>query len=111
MRKIQRHTQAKMFAHVEACMKRNQPQKRYCKQHGIAYSTFQLYWAKKYRKGKTDSAGTEGAPGFIPIKVQSDPETDQVHIPGQLHFLFPNGIRVMCSENVHPEVLKTLLNP
>jgi len=50
-------------------------------------------------------------PGFIPIKVQPAPETEKVHIPGQLHFLFPNGIRVICPESVHPEVLKTLLNP
>jgi hypothetical protein len=67
------------------------------------------YWAKKYSKGKTDITDPEGAPGFIPIKVQLNPETNQIHIPGQLHF-FSNGIRVMCSESVHSEVLKILLN-
>ena len=48
--------------------------------------------------------------GFIPVQVQPDLEPDQVHAPGQLHFLFPNGIQVMCPESVSPEVLKTLLN-
>jgi len=108
MRKIQRHTPEEMFAHIEACREHPQSQKRYCKQHGIAHSTFQ-YWAKKYRKLKTEAANM--TPGFIPIKVQPAPETEKVHIPGQLHFLFPNGIRVICPESVHPEVLKTLLNP
>jgi hypothetical protein len=106
MKKIKRHSQAEMFAHVEACSKNNQPQKLYCEQQGLAYSTFQ-YWAKKYREVTTEDESPEGAPGFIPLKVQLDP----VHIPGQLHFLFPNGIRVMCSESIHPEVLKALLNP
>ncbi|MBW6481181.1 MAG: hypothetical protein K0B37_17265 [Bacteroidales bacterium] len=110
MRKTQRHTQAEMFAHVEACMKKNHPQKIYCTQQGVAYSTFQ-YWAKKYREEFSEKDDQDFTPGFIPIKVESDPETSQVRIPGQLHFLFPNGIQVMCPESVHPEVLKTLLNP
>ena len=38
-------------------------------------------------------------------------QMDQVGIPHQLHFLFPNGIQVMCPESVQPEVLRTLLNP
>jgi len=109
MRKTQRHTQAEMFAHVEACMKKNQPQKIYCTHQGLAYSTFQ-YWAKKYREDFSKPEAQEFPPGFIPVKVEPDSETNQVRIPGQLHFLFPNGIQVMCPESVHPEVLKTLLN-
>jgi len=110
MIKTQRHTQAEMFAQVEAWRKSNLPQKIYCTQQGLAYSTFQ-YWAKKYREEFSDQGAQEFTPGFIPVKVEPDPETNQVRIPGQLHFLFPNGIQVMCPESVHPEVLKTLLNP
>ncbi|MBN2697455.1 MAG: hypothetical protein JXR52_01410 [Bacteroidales bacterium] len=110
MRKTQRHTQAEMFAHVEACRDSNQPQKIYCKQYSIAYSTFQ-YWAKKYREASSEHEATEFTPGFIPVKVEPDPEMNQVTIANQLHFLFPNGIQVMCPESVHPDVLKTLLNP
>lgn len=110
MQKIQQHTQSRMFAHVASCMKRKLPQKRYCKQYGIAYSTFQ-YWAKKYKEVKAEDESSKGAPGFIPLKVQQNPQIDELHIPGQLHFLFPNGIRVMCSESINREVLKTLLNP
>ena len=110
MRKYKKHTQAEMFAHVEGCRKSNQPQKIYCKQQGLAYSTFQ-HWAKKYRKQFSEDEGTASAPGFIPVKVQPDPETNQVTLPSQLHFLFPNGIQVMCPASVHPEVLRTLLNP
>ena len=110
MRKIQRHTQAEMFAHVEACRKSNQPQKVYCQQKGLAYSTFQ-YWAKKYREELSEQDAQKSTPGFIPLKVEPDPETDQLHIPGQLHFLFPNGVQVMCPDTVHTEVLRVLLNP
>jgi hypothetical protein len=110
MRKIRRHIQTKMYAHVKACNKSNQPQKVYCKQHGIAYSTFQ-YWAKKYRKSNAEDELAVYAPGFIPVKVQPDPEPEQVCLTNQLHFLFPNGIQVMCPESVHAGVLKTLLNP
>lgn len=109
MRKIQRHTQEEMYAHVEAWRNSIQPQKTYCKKHSIAYSTFQ-YWAKKYREDSSKDQITGTAPGFIPVKVQADRETDQVRFPNQLHFLFPNGIQVKCPESVHPEVLKTLLN-
>jgi len=98
-----------MFAHIEACRKSNQPQKVYCKQHGIAYSTFQ-FWAKKYREGFSEDEVSDIAPAFIPVKVQPGPGRDQYRIPDQLHFLFPNGVQVMCAETVNTEVLKTLLN-
>jgi len=110
MRKTQRHTQVEMYAHIEACKNSGKPQKVYCNQEGLAYSTFQ-YWAKKYREEISEDDTSEITPGFIPVKVQPDPETAQVDITNQLHFLFPNGIQVMCPESVHPEVLRTLLNP
>ena len=99
-----------MYSHVEANKRSKQSQKIYCKQHGIALSTFQ-YWAKKYREEFSEDEASNEIPGFIPVQVQPDPEIDQVRSGGQLHFLFPNGIRVMCPESVHPEVLRTLLNP
>jgi len=111
MRKTRRHIQAEMYAHVKASNNSDQPQKAYCKEHGIAYSTFQ-YWAKKYRKSSAEDESADYAPGFIPVKVQPDPMPEQVcRTTNQLHFLFPNGIQVMCPESVHPGVLKTLLNP
>lgn len=99
-----------MYSHIEDWKACDLSQKTYCRQHSIAVSTFQ-YWRKKYIKEFTAHSTSELAPGFIPVKVQSDLETDQVHIQSQLHFLFPNGIQVMCPESVDPEVLKTLLNP
>ena len=99
-----------MFSHVEVCKSSRLPQKIYCKQKDIAYSTFQ-YWAKKYREEFSENDNSGETPGFIQVRVQPDPEVDQVCVPGQLHFLFPNGIQVMCPESVDTEVLKTLLNP
>jgi hypothetical protein len=98
-----------MFSHVEACQSSRQSQKIYCQQKGLALSTFQ-YWAKKYREEFSKADVSDDTPGFISVKVQPDPESDQVHIPGQLHFLFPNGIQVKCRESISPEVLRLLLN-
>jgi len=98
-----------MYSHIEAFRVSKQSQKIYCKQKGLALSTFQ-YWAKKYREEFSVAEASEETPGFIPVQVQPDPEPEQGHIPGQLHFLFPNGIQVMCSESISPEVLRLLLN-
>jgi hypothetical protein len=73
MRKHKRYSQAEMFSHLEACRQNNQPQKAYCLQHGIAYSTYQ-YWAKKYREEFASNKVIDKPAGFIPVKVQPDPE-------------------------------------
>jgi len=98
-----------MYSHIEACKSSQQSQKIYCQQQGLALSTFQ-YWAQKYRKEFSEDKASGEIPGFIPVKVHPDPVADQVRIPSQLHFLFPNGIQVMCPDIVDHEVLKTLLN-
>jgi hypothetical protein len=110
MKKIQRHSRYEMISHLEACRSSKQSQKQYCQLQGIAPSTFQ-YWVKKCREEFSENEASSQTPGFIPVKVQPDPKTEPDRVPGQLHFLFPNGIQVMCPENVHPEVLKALLNP
>jgi len=110
MRKIQRHTKEEMYTHIEACRSSRQSQKIYCQQKGLALSTFQ-YWAKKYWEEFAKDAALAITPGFIPIEVHPDPEVDPAGISNQLHFLFPNGIQVMCPAGVQPEVLQTLLNP
>lgn len=98
-----------MFGHIEAWKSSRQSQKVYCEQAGLALTTFQ-YWAKKYREGSSETKIAD-TPGFIPVEVRPDSEPDHAGVPHQLHFLFPSGIQVKCSERVHPEVLRTLLNP
>jgi transposase-like protein len=110
MRKIRRHTQAEMYAHIEASKKSNLTLGAYCKTHGIANSTL-YYWAKKYENEYADNKPQDPVPGFIPVEVQPEPERNRMQSTGQLHFLFPNGIQVVCPESVPSEVLKTLLNP
>ena len=99
-----------MYGHIENCYLSKQSQRVYCQEHGLAYSTFQ-YWAKKYRKGHISNANPDTAPGFIAVRVQPDPQDNKTHNPGQLHFLMPNGVQVMCPETIQPQVLQTLLNP
>jgi hypothetical protein len=110
MRKYERHTQAEMYGHIENCKLSKQSQRAYCKEHGLAYTTFQ-YWGKKYRKEPNINNKADTVPGFIPVRVQPDFQTNQAHIPGQLHFLMPNGVQVLCPETVQPQVLHILLNP
>ena len=111
MKKYKRYSQVEMFSHIKACKQKGQSQKAYCNHHGIAYSTFQ-YWAKKYREEFAANKVTDKSAAFIPVKVQPDPEV-LAPAPGtnQLHFLYPNGIQVLCSETANPEVLKILINP
>jgi len=111
MRKYKRYSQAEMFSHIDACKQNDQPQKAYCQQHGIAYSTYQ-YWAKKHRDKFAANKVINKPTGFIPVKVQPDPEVlSQSPGSSQLHFLYPNGIQVLCSETANVEVLKILINP
>jgi len=69
MKKYQRHTQTEMFGHLESCKQTGQAQKAYCRQNGLAYSTFQ-YWAKKYRKEFSGKEANDHSCGFIPVKVE-----------------------------------------
>lgn len=111
MREIQRYSRFEMFSHVEACRSSKQSQKTYCEQKGIAISTFQ-YWAKKYQEEfSKERTSDDDTAGFIQVQVQPDPIAEPESVPGQLHFLFPNRIQVMCQDCVSPEVLKILLNP
>ena len=89
MRKYKRYSPAEMFSHIEACKQNDQPQKAYCLEHGIAYSTYQ-YWAKKYREEFVANKALDKPSGFIPVKVQPDSEVLSP-APGssQLHFLYP----------------------
>ena len=109
MRKIRHYTQAEKLAYVEAFMKQNQSHKSYSKEHGIAESTFR-YWVKKYEQEQTESE-QESNPGFIPIKIEPEKGIGQVLVTGRLHFLYPNGIQVVCREGIDYDLLKTLLNP
>jgi hypothetical protein len=107
MRKTQRHTQKEMFAHIQACKQSKKPQRMYCKLHRITYSKFQ-YWAKKYRKQlRTDEIN----PGFIEVKLKPEAQEPTQLPDNQLHFHYPNGVQLLCSETINPAVLKTLINP
>ena len=75
-----------MYAHIEACKNSCLPQKNYCEQESLAYSTFQ-YWVKKYREEFAKDEATAITPGFIPIEVHPDPEVDPAGISNQLPLL------------------------
>ena len=106
MKKSRRHTAKEMFAHYEAWQRGDVPQKQYCKEHGLAYSTFQA-WGKKLKETNTQ---VRSEPGFIPVNIKSFSEPEEKEPAGQLRLIFPNGIQMLCPETVSPELLKNLIN-
>ncbi len=96
-----------MFAHYEAWQQGDAPQKQYCKEHGLAYSTFHA-WGKRLKE-KSKSQVKPGS-GFIPVNIKSVPEPEQKEPVNQLCLLFPNGIQLLCPETISPEFLKNLIN-
>ncbi len=106
MKKSRRHTAKEMYAHYEAWQQGDIPQKQYCKGHGLAYSTFQV-WGKRYKARKIK---VESKPGFIPVTIKSVSEPKATKPANQLCLLFPNGIRLLCPETISPELLKNLIN-
>ena len=106
MKKSRRHTAKEMFAHYEAWQQGDAPQKQYCKEHGLAYSTFQA-WGKRLKESKSQ---VKPDSGFIPVNIKSVSAPEEKETVNQLCLLFPNGIQLQCPETVSPELLKNLIN-
>jgi hypothetical protein len=79
-------------------------QDQFFHKHGLAKSTFG-YWRKKYLRDKARSKMKEN---FIPVKVDQDHEKSD-HQAGTLELVYPNGIRLVCSEAMELSRLKPLI--
>ena len=74
-----------------------QPPKRYCKEHGVHYSTY-LYWLRKSKA----SLQTENS-GFlklVPIPAAS----------ASLEVRFPNGAEIIVHSGFDAELLRAVVN-
>ena len=107
MKKSKRYTESEMFAHYEAWKKSGVTQKNYCIEQRIFYSTLK-FWATRYNK-RNPAKSTR--PGFIPVKLRSINDQGKSASTGQLHFLFPSGVQMVCPETIDHRVLKNLINP
>jgi len=81
----------------------NLTQEQFLSLHKIPKSTFS-YWLKKYRNEKSNSRNKEN---FIPVKVSTTDNTD--NIQGVLEVVYPNGVRLVCSEGIDLSRLKPLI--
>ena len=103
MKRNQKHTLESMAKHFGAYKQSNLSQEQYCKQNGLAYSTFQ-YWLKKL-KGQDNPQ-----PGFISVKVRPESNLEIKSETNQLHFCFPNGVQMRCPDTINLNLLKQLIN-
>jgi hypothetical protein len=87
-----------MFALIEQ-KQRNQTNKGFCEQRGIAQSCF-YYWLKKYRQEQTRFSG------FVPMLVK--PSTS--NIIQQIEINYPSGITVRVPAGSSVTLLKTLID-
>ena len=78
-------------------------QEKFLVKHHIATSTFG-YWRKKYLRETDQKQKKE----FIPVKVSAT-VGEKTTPTGTLEVVYPNGIRLVCSENMDLSRLKPLI--
>lgn len=88
----------------------NQPgitQRDFCRKHGIAYSTFQLYLSK-YRRQQIDHPKPATSPGrFVPLTLPGITISAGNQFPCEL--IWPNGMTIRFREIPSPEYLMALI--
>jgi len=81
-------------------------QAKFLHQRGIAKSTFG-YWRKKYMREKNTAKKKRS---FIPVKVDvSDSKPVTTTSPDLIELIYPNGVRLTCSNQIDFSRLKTLI--
>ena len=86
------------FSLVKACEEGQIPQKQFCKDHQLAYSTF-AYWRRKYLRSLfPEDADPSGR--FIPVDVQGH---------GSMELVYPNGVRLQVPPGIPVSQLSALI--
>ena len=92
----------KMFGLIEVWKKSGLSQAVFCREHGIAPSTFRD-WYKRYKTAKAQS--TSSTNGFVSLK----PEKIQNQVL-EAELVFPNGICLRLHQPVEGSFLTKLIN-
>ena len=88
---------AKFFSLIQVYKKSGLAQKVFCKEHHIAYSTFQYYLAK-YRKNESVSGS------FVEIiPVGKNNATTVIEI------IFPTGAKIICGPQSDISLIRSLI--
>ncbi len=81
----------------------NLTQEQFLSLHKIPKSTFG-YWRKKYLE---ETGKAKRKESFIPVKVSNDSKTGNG--AGVIELVYPNGVRLVCSEGIDLSRLKPLI--
>lgn len=93
-----------MFSMIRKWESSGLSQEKFIGQHGIPKSTFG-YWRKKYLKETSHKTKKDK---FIPVKV-SDTAKSIENNSGAIEVVYPNGVRLVCSEGMDLSRLKPLI--
>ncbi len=92
-----------MYSLIRKWEASNLTQQEFYHKHGIAKSTFS-YWRNKYIKEKTNSSSKEN---FIAVEIE---KTGNANKNSEvLELVYPNGVRLVCSEGMELSRLKPLI--
>ena len=103
MQKKRRYTKKQMYALIRKWESSGLSQEQFFRRHRIAKSTFG-YWRKKYIKEKVNSKSKEN---FIPVETEKTGNTYKN--TEVLELVYPNGVRLVCSEGMELSRLKPLI--
>jgi len=103
MQRRKKYTKEQMYALIRNWESGGVSQEVFYKQHGIAKSTF-AYWRKKYLN---ETGKDKNKSKFIPVQIaRTNYEEGSA---GVLELVYPNGIRLVCSEDMELSRLKPLI--
>ncbi len=94
------------FAAIEKYLASDQPQKQFCLQEDISYSTFQ-YWLKKYRQANVEAKCDDPSPAdFVPIRFGAPQQPVQ-----EQHYTieYRNGVVLHINRPIKPDLLVQLI--
>jgi len=92
----------KMYRLIDVWQNSGLSQASFCRQHGIAPTTFRD-WLKRYKATKNQSSSL--TKGFVPVKVEQMP--NKIF---DAELMFPNGISVRLNKSIDTTLLTHLIN-
>jgi hypothetical protein len=109
MKKNQKYTQEEMYLAIELWKESGMPQRKYCAQNDLSFSTFK-YWQKKYQKELSRHQAKAPSRSFIPVHVPKTITTPLTETaPVIITITYPNGITVDCPVTIKEELLRNLI--
>jgi hypothetical protein len=98
-----KYSEEKMYSLIRQWETSGVSQRKFLVKHHIATSTF-AYWRKKYLKEADQKQKKE----FIPVKLDATIQ-EKATATGTLEVVYPNGVRLVCSEGMDLSRLKPLI--